>query len=128
MRMRRPLEVGLTSVEVAVVFPVVLAILAAGMHIALLFLADQVVDDMATTVLEHAVHSDSTTDSARIAGLDVADQEGFARTPIVNITETGEAVRVSVEADSYGLVPGLPTHLSRTIEGPKERFVAESGR
>ena len=127
-RVHRFDERGLTSVELAVVFPGVLLLFATAMHFAMLFLAGHVVDDMANTALSTASGQGATTGDAERDALDVAVQEGFVQHPAVSVTRNASTVRVTVTARSKRLVPGLPDTLTRTIEGPVERFVAEADR
>ena len=121
-------EAGLGSVELAVVFPVVLFLLTATLHVAMLYLAGHVADDMAATAVETAARYGAERGAGEQQALDVAAQEGFVSDPTVTVARHARTVEVTVTVKSRRLIPGLPDRITRTVQAPLESFTAEASR
>ena len=124
----RRFESGFTTVELVIVAPVLLGLIFTIVHIGLLFHSSNVTNDIATVALRQGQRENGTADQAQAAGLSLAGREGGLSNTIITVTRTDQRVVVNVEADGVAVLPLLPRHLHRRVEGPVERFIPESDR
>jgi Flp pilus assembly protein TadG len=122
-------EDGFTSVELAIVLPVLLTIIFSIVHIGMLFHSANVVSDIATVALRNAQRETGTEASAKsAAALLVTRYKGVLNNVSVNVTRTPKRVTVIVEGDGIAVLPGLPRHVKRELSGEVEYFISEADR
>jgi Flp pilus assembly protein TadG len=128
-RVRRGRESGFTSVELAIIAPVLLVLIFSIVHIGMLFHTRNVVNDVASAALREAELAGSSASQAETIGYSLAKDYGSALTvKSVSVTRKNGRVTVVVTADGIPIVPFLPTLIVRTVSGPVERFVSENDR
>ena len=121
-------ETGLTSTELAVLMPVVIALVLVPFQVGLWWHAKQVADGAARQAVDAAqVHDGTETD-----GVDAAVQfltaAGNIENPSVSVTRTLDAVTVEVTGRAPRLIPGLDWQVTSQATGPVERFIPEPDR
>lgn len=129
VRRGRESESAFTSVELAIVAPVLLLLIFGIVHIGMLFHARNIVNDVAGATLREAQRSTSTERRAETVGMQFAGEYGNAiRNTSVKVNRSTQQVRVTVKADGIQIVPFVTTKVSRTVDGPVERFISEADR
>jgi Flp pilus assembly protein TadG len=128
MTLRRRGDAGLTSTELAVLMPVVIALVLVPFQVGLWWHAKQVADGAA----RHAV------DTAQVAGATEADGEAAARRfldsagnltdPAVSVTRSVDVVTVEVTGRAPRLLPGFDWQVTARASAPVERFIPEPDR
>ena len=121
-------EDGFTSVELAIVAPAVLLLVFACVHVALLFHASNVANDMASAALRVGQQETATGADAQARAMELFAVEGAVRSPVVTVTRTATRITITVRVNSERVLPGLPYTLTRTVAGPVDRFIPESDR
>ncbi len=131
-RVRRGLdrESAFTSVELAIVAPVLILLIFGVVHIGLLFHARNIVNDVAGATLREAQRSSSSERRAEAVGLEFAGEYGNAiSNATVDVNRSATEASVVVKADGIQIFPLLTTKvISRKVTGPVERFVSEADR
>ena len=125
---RRQREAGLTSTELAVVMPVLIALVLVPFQVGLWWHAKQVADAAAREGVDAAqVAAASEQDGERAARwfLDVA---GNITEPRVTVTRTAETVTVEVTGRAPRLLPGFDWRVTARAVAPVERFIPEPDR
>jgi Flp pilus assembly protein TadG len=126
---RRGRERGFTSVELAIVAPVLLALIFSIVHIGMLFHTRNAANDVADATLREAQRQESTAPRAKAVGSAMATKYGTSLNhTTITVTRTGTDATVVVVSDGIRIVPFLPVHITRTVSGPVERFISEADR
>lgn len=113
------------TLELTLVFPVVLFALAALVQAALWAHANHVVDAAAREGARSArLAGDPAAGRATAQTLIERHGDGVVVSPAVEAMIDGTVARVSVRGRAIPILPGLPLHLSATSLGEVERFVA----
>lgn len=126
--MTRGPEEGLTSTELAVVMPVLIALVLVPFQIALWWHARQVADGAAREALDAAQVVTATADDGIRAADWFLDAAGNITGPQVTVTRTAETVTVEVTGRAPRLLPGMDWQVAARAEGPIERFIQEPDR
>lgn len=128
MTARTSSERGLTSTELAVVMPVLIALVLVPFQVALWWHARQIADAAATEAVDAAQVATATeTDGLRAAQW-FLDAAGNLTDPEVTIVRTAEVVTVEVTGRAPRLLPGFDWAVTATASGPIERFIREPER
>lgn len=121
-------EAGLTSTEVAVLMPVVIALVLVPIQLGLWWHAKAVADAAAREAVDAAqVASASEADGAAAAHR-FLDMAGNIEEPKVVISITAETVTVEVTGRAPRLLPGFDWDVTARAVGPIERFIPEPER
>jgi len=123
---------GSSSLEVALLYGLLLATVMLVAHIALLYNANLTVADAADAALEELTRNGGSADSANSVA-DFISRDA----PVTNFkmefweatgSNTQTQVFVRVTAQSPEIIPGLPVAVSHTVSGVAEEFVTEQSR
>ena len=128
MTRRRTGEEGLTSTELAVVMPVLIALVLVPFQIALWWHAHQVADGAAREAVDAAQVVTATDDDGIRAAEWFLDAAGNLTDPQVTVTRTAETVTVEITGQAPRLIPGLDWQVTARAAGPTERFIPEPDR
>lgn len=117
-------ERGASSVEAALVLPVLLVIFFGIVQGAITLHAGNIAQASAQSALETARLYDGSTANAMAAGLATASDAGDALTDVeVTVELEGTLVEVTVTGTASSIVPGMPVIIERTVSGPREHWV-----
>ncbi len=125
---RRRHEQGLTSTELAVVMPVLIALVLVPFQVALWWHARQVADAAAREAVDAAQVATATEADGIRAAQRFLDAAGNITEPEVTVTRTTETVSVEVTGRAPRLLPGFDWQVSAHAGGPVERFIPEDER
>ncbi|MDF1595118.1 MAG: pilus assembly protein [Acidimicrobiia bacterium] len=128
MTRRRTGEEGLTSTELAVVMPVLIALVLVPFQIALWWHAHQVADGAAREAVDAAQVVTATDGDGIRAAEWFLDAAGNLTDPQVTVTRTAETVTVEITGRAPRLIPGFDWSVAVRASGPVERFVPEPDR
>ena len=128
VKRRRRGEEGLTSTELAVVMPVLIALVLVPFQIALWWHAYQVADAAAREAVDAAQVVTATEDDGIRAAEWFLDAAGNITEPEVTVTRTTETVTVEVTGRAPQLLPGFDWLVTARAAGPVERFIPEPDR
>jgi Flp pilus assembly protein TadG len=128
MTRKRTAEEGLTSTELAVVMPVLIALVLVPFQIALWWHAHQVADGAAREAVDAAQVATATDDDGIRAAEWFLDAAGNISEPQVTVTRTAENVTVEITGRAPRLIPGLDWQVTARAAGPTERFIPEPDR
>lgn len=128
MTRKRRAEEGLTSTELAVVMPVLIALVLVPFQVALWWHAHQVADGAAREALDAAQVVTATDDDGIRAAEWFLDAAGNLTEPQVTVTRTAENVTVEITGRAPRLIPGLDWQVTARAAGPTERFIPEPDR
>lgn len=128
MTRKRTGEEGLTSTELAVVMPVLIALVLVPFQIALWWHAHQVADGAAREAVDAAQVATATDDDGIAAAEWFLDAAGNLTEPQVTVTRTAETVTVEITGRAPRLIPGLDWQVTARAAGPTERFIPEPDR
>ena len=118
-------ERGSSSVEAIIILPVLFGIFFIIIQGAVWLQAGNIAQSAATSAYNAARLFDGTTSDGAAAGYATADQAGsILSNTVVTIDRTATTVTVTVSGDAPTLIPGMTTHVERTVSGPVERWVA----
>lgn len=121
-------ERGLTSTELAVVMPLLIALVLVPFQVALWWHARQVADAAAREALDAAQVADATADDGIRAADWFLNTAGNITRPQVTVTRTDQTVTVEVTGRAPRLLPGMDWQVTARAEGPVERFIPEDER
>lgn len=121
-------EDGLTSTELAVVMPVLIALVLVPFQIALWWHAHQVADAAAREAVDAAQVVTATEDEGIQAAESFLDAAGNLTEPEVTVTRTTETVSVEVTGRAPRLLPGFDWQVTARAAAPIERFIPEPDR
>jgi hypothetical protein len=129
MEMRRHRrEAGLTSTELAVLMPVLIALVLVPFQVALWWHAKQVADGAAREAIDAAqVITATEADGVRAAEW-FLDAAGNIVEPDVTVTRTADTVTAEVTGRAPRLLPGFDWQVTAYAVGPVERFIPEPDR
>ena len=121
-------EGGLTSTELGVVMPVLIALVLVPFQIALWWYADQIADAAAREAVDAAQVAGATEDDGIRAAEWFLDVAGNITEPQVTVTRTTETVTVEVTGRAPRLLPGFDWEVTGRAVAPVERFIPEPDR
>ena len=124
----RRTESGLTSTELAVVMPVIIALVLVPFQVALWWHARQVAEGAAREALDAAQVVTATEDDGVRAAEWFLDAAGNLTDPDVSVTRTAETVIVDVTGRAPRILPGFDWQVSAHASGNVERFIPEPDR
>ena len=127
--MQRPRsETGLTSTELAVLMPVVIALVLVPFQVGLWWHAKQVADGAARQAVDAAQVEDGTETDGVDAAVRFLTAAGNIENPSVSVTRSVDTVSVEVTGRAPRLIPGLDWQVTSQAAGPVERFIPEPDR
>lgn len=121
-------ERGLTSTELAVVMPVIIALVLVPFQVALWWHARQVAEAAAREGLDAAQVVTATEEDGVRAAEWFLDAAGNLTERDVSVTRTADTVTVAVTGRAPRIIPGLDWQVTAHASGPVERFVKEPDR
>lgn len=119
---------GLTSTELAVLMPVVIALVLVPFQMALWWHARQVADGAARQAVDAAQTQDGTEAEGIDAALRFLDAAGNITDPQVSVNRTTEIVTAEITGQAPRLIPGFDWQVTARAAGPTERFIPEPER
>lgn len=119
---------GLTSTELAVLMPVVIALVLVPFQVALWWHASQVANAAAREAVDAAQVVTATDDDGIRAAEWFLDAAGNITDAEVTITRTTDTVTVDVTGQAPRLIPGFDWHVAGHATGDIERFIPEDER
>ena len=125
---RRRREAGLTSTELAVLMPVLIALVLVPFQVGLWWHAKQVADAAATEGVDAAQVAAATEADGERAAHWFLDVAGNIAEPRVTVTRTAETVTVEVTGRAPRLLPGFDWQVTARAVAPVERFIPEPDR
>ncbi|MEM9133656.1 MAG: TadE family protein [Actinomycetota bacterium] len=111
-----------------IVFPAVLALFYVCVHAAMVYHADQAVNAAAQDALYWAQLEDGTEADGESAAIRILDLAAGLRNATVVVSQTDDAVTVTVTAEVETVAIDAFDTVSATISGPRERFYHEDER
>ena len=121
-------EKGLTSTELAVLMPVLIALVLVPFQVALWWHANQIADAAAREAVDAAQVVTATEEDGMRAAEWFLDAAGNIVDAEVTVTRTAETVSVDVTGRAPLLVPGFDWQVAAHATGPIERFIPEPDR
>ena len=121
-------EKGLTSTELAVLMPVLIALVLVPFQVALWWHAHQIADAAAREAVDAAQVVTATADDGIRAAEWFLDTAGNITDAEVTVTRTVDTVSVEVTGRAPRLVPGFDWQVAAHATGPIERFIPEPER
>jgi Flp pilus assembly protein TadG len=119
---------GLTSTELAVLMPVLIALVLVPFQVALWWHANQIADAAAREAVDAAQVVTATEEDGMRAAEWFLDAAGNIVDAEVTVTRTAETVSVDVTGRAPLLVPGFDWQVAAHATGPIERFIPEPDR
>ena len=121
-------EKGLTSTELAVLMPVLIALVLVPFQVALWWHANQSADAAAREAVDAAQVVTATEEDGMRAAEWFLDAAGNIVDSEVTLTRTADTVSVEVKGRAPRLVPGFDWQVAAHATGPIERFIPEPER
>lgn len=121
-------EEGLTSTELAVVMPVLIALVLVPFQVGLWWHAHQVAHAAAREAVDAAQVAEATEDNGIRAAEWFLDAAGNITEPQVSISRSVDTVTVQVTGRAPRLLPGFDWQVTAEAAGPVERFIPEPER
>lgn len=121
-------ERGMTTIQVAILFPVVLLWLMLIVQYGLWWHAKQVANAAAAEAVDAAQVSDGTAADGEAAASSYLDQSGNLENVTVAVDRQPTVVIAEVHGDAPQLVPGFAWSVTARSEAPVERFIPEPER
>lgn len=128
MRPRWHSDDGLTSTELAVLMPVVIALVLTPIQIGLWWHASQVADAAAREAVEAAQVQGAGEADGRAAAERFLTAAGNLNAPTITLTRTDDIVTAEIAGRAPRLLPGLDWEVTAVAVGPVERFIPEPER
>jgi hypothetical protein len=128
MRRRRFRDDGLTSTELAVLMPVVIALVLVPIQIGLWWHASQVADAAAREAVDASQVEGAGEADGHAAAERFLSAAGNLHAPTVTVTRTADVVTVEIMGRAPRLIPGLDWQVTAVAAGPVERFIPEPER
>ena len=125
---RRRSEAGLTSTELAVLMPVLIALVLVPFQVALWWHAKQVADGAAREAIDAAQVVTATEADGMRAAQWFLDAAGNITESDVTVTRTADTVTAQVTGRAPRLLPGFDWRVTAYAVGPVERFIPEPDR
>ena len=125
-----PGERGATTTELAIVFPVLVAVILAVVQFGVWYHAAAVARAAASEGVRAMLVVDGTEAAGRRRTQEFLDQlgRGVLESPAVSTSRTGDVAVVEVRASAPELLPGLRLAVTARAETPLERFRAADER
>ncbi|GAA0611709.1 TadE/TadG family type IV pilus assembly protein [Streptomyces crystallinus] len=121
---------GDTSIQMAIVFPLVLLATLAVIQASLWYYARQVAltaarEGLTAARAYHSTPADGAAQARRVLGRTAGDSlRGYS----VAATSDGQRVRVGVSGTALSMIPGIPgLHIRQSASGPVERWTVPEG-
>lgn len=121
-------ERGMTTSQVAIVFPALLFFIMLIVQYGLWFHAKQVADTAAAEALDAAQTPTGTADDGQRAAFSFLASSGNLDEVVVEVQRGLEQVEVVITGAAPRLVPGFSWSVTSTARAPVERFIPESER
>lgn len=121
-------DAGVTTVQVAVVFPAVLFLLMLIVQFGLWWHAKQIVNGAAAEAVAAARTPTGNEHIGEQAALDYLAEAGNLSHVTVEVDRDTETVTVTVTGNSPRLVPGFDWGVTAISESPVERFIPAEQR
>jgi Flp pilus assembly protein TadG len=119
-------DTGGVSVELAILFPIVLILLLSIVQAGMWWHARNLTLTAAHAGLEAGRTTTGTTDTAHTAATTYLDRagSGAATDPAVAVSVSATTMRVEVSATALRVlpIPGLQIRVTQVAQGPRERF------
>lgn len=121
---RRERELGASSVEFIILFPIVLLVFFGAVQTAVTYIAGNAAQAAANAAYSQARTLNGTTESALSAGYELLEGRGDITGTEITVQRTATEVTVTVTGQSLSLVPGFfGSDIERTAYGPVERWI-----
>jgi Flp pilus assembly protein TadG len=121
-------ERGMTTIQVAILFPVVLFWIMLIVQYGLWWHAKQVANAAAAEAVDAAQVSSGTTRDGEDAAASYLAQSGNLDDITITVSREPTTVTVEVHGDAPRLVPGIEWSVTARSSAPVERFIPESER
>ena len=121
-------ERGMTTIQVAILFPVVLFWIMLIVQYGLWWHAKQVANAAAAEAVDAAQVSAGTARDGEDAAASYLAQSGNLDDITITVSREPTTVTVEVHGDAPGLVPGIEWSVTARSSAPVERFIPESER
>jgi hypothetical protein len=121
-------EAGLTSTELAVLMPVLIALVLVPFQMALWWHARQVADAAAREAIDAAQVFTASEADGKEAAEWFLDTAGNLQEPQVTVTRTVDTVTVTITGRAPRLIPGFDWQVTAQAVAPVERFIPEPDR
>lgn len=128
MNPTRRSDEGLTSTELAVVMPVLIALVLVPFQVGLWWHAHQVAHAAAREAVDAVQVADATEDDGIRAAEWFLEAAGNITEPQVSISRTVDTVTVQVTGRAPRLLPGFDWQVTAEAAAPVERFIPEPER
>ena len=119
---------GMTTIQVAILFPVVLFWLLLIVQYGLWWHAKQVANAAAISAVDAAQIPSGSEAAGDRAAHGFLDQSGNLRNVVITVDRTPAMVTVEVTGRAPQLVPGFSWSVTARSQGPVERFIPEPER
>jgi Flp pilus assembly protein TadG len=121
-------ERGMTTIQVAILFPVVLFWIMLIVQYGLWWHAKQVANAAAAEAVDAAQVSSGTARDGEDAAASYLAQSGNLDDITITVSREPTTVTVEVHGDAPRLVPGVEWSVTARSSAPVERFIPESER
>jgi len=121
-------ERGMTTIQVAILFPVVLFWIMLIVQYGLWWHAKQVANAAAAEAVDAAQVSAGTARDGEDAAASYLAQSGNLDDITITVSREPTSVTVEVHGDAPRLVPGIEWSVTARSSAPVERFIPESER
>jgi Flp pilus assembly protein TadG len=119
---------GMTTSQVAIVFPALLFFIMLIVQYGLWFHAKQVADNAAAEALDAAQTPTGTADDGHRAALSFLSSSGNLDDIVIEVERDLEQVQVQITGAAPQLVPGFSWNVTSAARAPVERFIPEPDR
>ena len=117
---------GSASLELTIVFPVVLALLFTALQAGMWFYARAVAMSAAQEGVRHTRVVEGTAAAGESAARRFGETTGKGVITITGVdVSDGDQVTVTVTGDALSLLPGITFTVTQTASGPKEQVVTQ---
>lgn len=121
-------DAGSSTTELVLMMPVVLLLVLVGVHAGMYYHAGHVIEAAAQEALESAQGEQGSAQDGLDSATAFLAEAGGIRNPDVEVTRDAAEVRVLVQAEAPNVLPFAVWHVTASVAGPVERFVAEVDR
>lgn len=121
-------EEGMTTSQVAILFPAFLFWLMLIVQYGLWWHAKQVANAAADEAVDAAKIETATGDDGRAAAESYLDQSGNLTNLVITVVRQPTFVSAEIQGDAPQLVPGISWSVTARSEAPVERFIPEPER
>lgn len=128
MNLRRRTEHGMTTIQVAVLFPAILFWIMLTVQYGLWWHAKQIANAAASEAADVAALADGTARLGEDAAASYLTQAGNLSHITIDITRDPTLVTVEINGNAPQLVPGFAWSVAARSTVPVERFIPETER